>query len=113
MTFLVGLIGVVGLASLLFIMLILARLTQKWELVTKFTSYYRLFYLSSALIGIAILTRLIRVGYLGTNTGPQFLRDPQSLFYLVFYHLPVAIGVTISLGVTWKSWGWLLGESRS
>ena len=112
MRLLSAILGTAGLLSMIFAFLILARLTQKWESVTKLKSHYRLFYVSTALVGIASLVRLIRIGYLdvGLERSPaSALGDPRSWIYLCFYHAPLAIGVTISLGVTWRSWGWLLG----
>ena len=110
MRFLVSIIGTIGLFAMGFVFLILARLTQKWQVVTKIRSYYYMFYVSAVLVGIASIVRLLRIGYLEVKTGPQFLLEPQSWFYLLFYYIPLAVGVTISLGVTWKSWGWLMGE---
>ena len=113
MKLLIAVIGVTGLVAMGFVFLILARLTQKWEVVTKIRSYYYMFYVSAALVGIASVVRLLRIGYLEAKAGPQFLLDSQSWFYLCFYYIPLAVGITISLGVTWKSWGWLLGEASS
>ena len=110
MRLLISVIGMTGLVAMGFVFLILARLTQKWEVVTKIRSYYHMFYVAAVMVGIAVVVRLLRIGYLEAKTGPQFLLEPQSWFYLLFYYIPLAASVTISLGVTWKSWGWLLGE---
>jgi hypothetical protein len=110
MKLLIAVLGVTGLVAMGFVFLILARLTQKWEVVTKVKSHYHMFYVAAALAGIASVVRLLRIGYLDANAGPPFLLEPQSWFYFCFYYVPLAIGITISLGVTWKSWGWLLGE---
>ncbi|MBN1934449.1 MAG: hypothetical protein JW934_07275 [Anaerolineae bacterium] len=111
MRLLFAVIGTAGLVSLASVLLILARLTQKWEVVTKIKSYYRLFYVAAALVGLASISRVLRISYLDSGVGPGFLLEPNSWFYLLLYHLPLAIGMTLSLGVIWKSWGWLLGES--
>ncbi len=110
MKLLISVIGVAGPAAIVFVLLILARLTQKWQVVTKIKSYYAMFYVSAALVGVAAVVRLLNIGYLDADTGPAFLLNSQSWFYLCFYYLPLAVGTTISFGVTWKSWGWLLGE---
>jgi uncharacterized membrane protein YbjE (DUF340 family) len=39
---------------------------------------------------------------------PAVLTDP--IFYLLLHHLPMAIAMSISLGVTWYYWSWLLKE---
>ena len=110
MRLLVAVVGMAGLLSIIFVLLILARLTQKWESVTKVRSYYSLFYLSAALVGAASLARLIRIGYLH-SASPSILCHPHSWFYLCFYYVPLALGLTMSLGVAWRSWGWLLRQS--
>ena len=109
MRLLFAILGTVGLISLASVLLILARLTQKWEVVTKINSHYRLFYVATALVGWASIVRLLRISYIQVAAGPGFLLDPNSRFYLLLYHLPLALSLTISLGVVWKSWGWLLG----
>jgi hypothetical protein len=129
--------GTAGLASIILVLLILARLTQRWEAMTRSKSGFRLFYVAAALVGLASLVRLARIGYLlpravedllatrglsvfksivsHTSESVLFLTyslfEPQSWFYLVFYHLPLAIALTGSLILTWRNWGWLLRES--
>ena len=44
----------------------------------------------------------------GWQTSYPLFND--HLFYLVTYHVPMAIGVTIGLIVTWRYWSWLLTE---
>lgn len=105
-----AILGTAGLIALATVFLILARLTQKWEIVTKIKSYYRLFYVATVLVGLASVVRLLRISYIGVADGPVWLTNPNSWFYLLFYHLPLVVSVTISLGVVWKSWSWLLGE---
>lgn len=138
MRLLIAVMGTVGLASIVLMLLILARLTQKWEAVTRSKSGFRLFYVAAALVALASLVRLARIGYLlprevedllttsglsalgpvvSSTSKPVFLLtyslfEPQSWFYLVFYHLPLAIAVTGSLILTWRNWGWLLSESE-
>ena len=108
MNMVIAVLGTAGLGSVALILLILARLTQKWEVVTKTKSYYHLFRVSAALVILASLTRLVRVGDLSTPMELSFLSEPQSWGYLCFYHAPLAIGVTVSLVVVWRNWGWLL-----
>ncbi len=111
MRVLIAVLGLAGPASILAVLLIMASLTQKWELVTKTKSYYQWFYIAVGLVGAALLTALIRIGYLEVSGGPPVFCDPHSWFYLVFYYVPLAAAMTLGLGLTWKSWGWLLGES--
>jgi len=116
---LIALVGTVGLGAILLALLILAHLTQKWEAVARSNSYYRLFYVAAALVGVASLVRVVRMGHLSPVVGPSIpsaqvlLYEPQSWFYLCFYYIPLATGLTISLWLTWRNWGWLLREQDS
>ncbi len=107
----IAILGTMGLASTFLVLLILAHLTQKWEAVTRQRSYYPLLYVAAALVGLALMARLVRIGYLEPDQCPQWLLDPDSIFYLLLYHVPMAIGVTIGIIVTWRNWKWLLKES--
>ena len=113
MTLLIALAGTAGLGAVVLVTLIMARLTQRWELVTRSRSYYQLFYVSAALLSVASLLRLIRAVHLVADTGSPLLSDPRSWLYLSLYHVPMAIGMTIGLAVTWRNWGWLLREQAS
>jgi len=110
MKLLFAVIGTTGLGSLILMFVILARLTRRWELVTRSRSYYRLLYVAAALIALASLTRLVRTGYLISEAESPVLSEPRSWFYLCFYHTPLIVGAIISLVVTWRNWGWLLRE---
>lgn len=114
-------IGTAGLASVALMLIILARLTKRWEAVTRARSRYRLFYAAGVLVALASLSRLVRIGYLPLTVLKQdtiyqanihpFL-DSGSWFYLVFYHLPLVLAMTLSLILAWKNWGWLLRKKE-
>jgi len=110
LTLLVAIIGTAGLAAIMLVLVIMGRLTQRWELVTRIKSYYYLFYVSAGLVGIASLTRLIRAAYLVSGAGQSVLASPGSWFYVLLYHVPLTVGMAVSLVVTWRNWGWLLKE---
>jgi hypothetical protein len=112
-------IGTAGLASIALMLVILARLTKRWEAVTRARSHYRLFYFACGLVALAALARLVRIGYLPLTTLDPDSSHPANLhlflesgswFYFVFYHLPLALAMTLSLILAWKNWGWLLRE---
>jgi hypothetical protein len=113
---LLAVIGTAGLGAVFSVLVILARLTQKWEAVTRSRSLYRLFYVASGLVALAALVRLVRIGYLeasaSVDASPLLaaIVDPHSWFYLYLYHIPLAVGMTISIWLIWKNWGWLLCE---
>jgi hypothetical protein len=110
MTLLVAIVGTAGLAAIAMMLVILGRLTQRWELVTRSQSHYYLFYVSAGLVGVASLARLVRAGYLVSGAGQTMLANPTSWFYICLYHIPLTVGMAISLVVTWRNWGWLLRE---
>jgi hypothetical protein len=125
---LAAMLGTAGLASVILMLLILGRLTKRWESVTRVVSHYHLFYLAGALVSLAAFTRLVRIAYLTAEYTVQFATDSgrpgsaadrlgsapspfteaRSWFYLAFYHLPLAIAMTISLLLAWRNWGWLV-----
>jgi hypothetical protein len=126
-TLLVAMLGTAGPASVLLMLVILGRLTKRWEAITRTRSYYRWFYAAGTLVALASLSRLIRIGHLplialgqdltgraipavgrpaGAGLSP-FL-ESSSWFYLIFYHLPLVTAMTISLILAWRNWGWLL-----
>jgi hypothetical protein len=107
---LIAVIGTAGTASIVLVLVIMARLTQKWEVVTKSRSYYRLFYVAAGLVTLASLARLARIGYQGSGPEQSALGTSQSWFYLFFYHIPLIAALTISVAITWRNWRWLLRE---
>lgn len=113
MTVLIALAGSAGLGAAVLMTIIIARLTQRWELVTRSRSYYQLFYVSAALLAVASFLRLVRAVHLVADTGSPLLSDPRSWLYVSLYHLPMAIGMTIGVAVTWRNWGWLVREQAS
>ncbi len=103
------LLSPVSTISVIFLFFILARLSEKLGAVTRMPAYYRWFGVGIGFLGIALISQLLRitVSLTGQTSYPLF-NDP--LFYLVTYYLPMAIGVTIGLAVTWRYWSWLLSE---
>jgi len=105
-----AILGSVGLASVIYMLVILARFGRKLGAVTKMRPLYYGYYVAIGCLCLALLAHLIRasVFWAPVDTVPSVLNDP--LFYLLVHHLPMAIAVTISLGVTWHYWSWLLKE---
>jgi len=127
--FVIAVLSTAGLASVALVLLILARLTEKWEAVTRQKSYYRLFYVLAGVIVLLAGVHLYRIAVLvpdqfslvhdtrtlfreqtGVSSSPPELR---AWFYLVFYYLPLALTMTISLLLTWRNWGWLIFSRRA
>jgi len=105
----VGLAGSLGLLAVIFGLFTLAAFSQRMGQVRKMPPLYRGFYLGIACLILALLVRFLRVSVLlAAGEGPAFLNNDW--FYLLAYHLPLALGLTVSLVVTWRYWSWLLRE---
>lgn len=110
MMLLFAVLGTAGLSAVALVLAIIARLTQRWESVTRVKSHYQWFYVSVGLLLIAAFSRLVRSVYLVSDAGPAALTSPWSWVYVLLYHLPLIAGATISVIVAWRNWGWLLRE---
>jgi hypothetical protein len=111
MTSIVGaILGSMGLISILYALLILAQFGRKLGAVTKMQPYYKGYYGAVCLVGLSLVVRFIRVSvfWAPPDTIPSLLNTP--LFYFLLYHLPLAIGLSIGLVITWRYWSWLLKE---
>ena len=103
------LLSPVSTISIIFLFFILARLSEKLGAVTRMPPYYRWFWVGVGFLGIALVSEFLQISVsLKGQTNHQLLNSP--LFYLVTYQLPMAVGVTIGLAVTWRYWSWLLTE---
>jgi hypothetical protein len=105
-----AILGSVGLFSLIYALLILAQFGRKLGAVTKMRPYYKGYHLAACFVGLALVMRFIRatVFWAAPDTIPALLNSPT--FYLLLYHLPLAIGVSLGLVITWHYWSWLLKE---
>ncbi len=105
-----AIVGSMGLVSLMHALVILAQFGRKLGAVTKMPPLYRGYYVAIGCVGLAVVSRLIRSSVFWAS--PQII--PHSLnstaFYLFLYHLPLAVGLSLGLGITWYYWSWLLKE---
>jgi hypothetical protein len=103
-------LGAMGLISVLYALVILAQFGRKLGAVTKMRPFYRGYYVAAGCVGLALVMRFIRasVFWAPRETIPSLLNAPA--FYLLLYHLPLAIGLSLGLAITWHYWGWLLKE---
>jgi len=105
----IGLAGSLGLLAVIATVLTLAALSQRIGEVRKRPPIYRGFYVGVVCLIAAFLIRFLRVSaLLAPPEGPTFLNDDR--FFLLAYHLPLFLGLTVSLVVTWRYWSWLLRE---
>ena len=109
MNVVIGLAGSLGLLAVIYTLFILAALSQRIGAVMTMPPLYRGFYLGAACLSLAFFGRLLRVSaLLASPEKLTFLTD--DLFYVLVYHLPLAVGLTMSLVITWRYWSWLLRE---
>lgn len=105
----IGLAGSLGLLAIIYTLFTVAAFSQRIGEVRKMSPLYRGFYLGAACLSVAFFVRFLRTSVLlAAPEGPAFLNDDW--FYLLAYHLPLALGLTVSLAIVWRYWGWLLRE---
>jgi len=105
----ISLFGSLGILSLLPLIFILAKLSARFGSVVKMAAIYRFYYLALFFVAIGALTHLVVAGAnLEPQKAPGFITSPDFLFFT--YHLPLAIGVTIAIIITWLYWSWLITE---
>jgi hypothetical protein len=97
-------LGTAGTLSLIILFIILARLSERLGAVQKMPASYRYYYVALIFLSIAYLSHL-----LASFTPSSLPTWMTSLWFLFFtHHLPLMIGVTIGLVVTWHYWSWLV-----
>ncbi|HEY75881.1 MAG TPA: hypothetical protein G4O00_06840 [Thermoflexia bacterium] len=101
--------GPIGLVGLIYATFLYMNLSRRLGAVTKMPPYYRGFFLSTVFLGVALVAHVERkTAYLSAAPETAFLLSP--LFGLVFYHIPLFLGVVVDLIIVWKYWSWLLKE---
>ncbi len=109
-------LGPTGLIGLLFALFLYINLSRRLGEVTKMPPRYRWLWGGVVFVGVALVVSILgRAAHLSSRAEVTPLTSPE--FALFFYHIPLFIGVTISLIAIWKYWSWLLtgeqeGEDR-
>lgn len=105
----VPLLGTFSTLSLLLLFYILAKLSERFGSVIRMRPIYRYYYVALVFLAIGYGTHLVEAYAVSNpNVVPVWLLTPW--FLLVAHHLPLTIGVTIGLVVTWRYWSWLVTE---
>lgn len=104
-----SLLGALGTLSVLFLFYILARLSERFGSVIKMRPQYRYYYVALVFLLVGWIAQLLVIA---ADLMPTTLQTwlHSSWFVLLVYYVPVAIGVTIGLVVTWRYWSWLVVE---
>jgi len=102
-------LGPLGLLSIVYLGLLLANLSRRFSAVTKMAGYHRYFSVANGFVALAAVSQLIRgTAALAPQLAVSVLLEPW--FALVTFHVPLAVGVTLALALTWYYWGWILKE---
>jgi len=108
---LTAILGSFGLLAVIYTLYILAHLSRRYGQVIKLAPYYRGFYVSIGFVCLALVSHLMKGSVItASQQAPSLLTDDR--FYLFTYYLPLALAVTVALGVAWRYWGWLLKEQQ-
>jgi hypothetical protein len=105
------LLGTLGILSVMFLFYILARLSERLGAVQKMSLKYRYYYVALVFLTVAYLTQLlVSRAVSAPENFPSWLTSLW--FAFIAHHLPLTIGVSIGLYVTWHYWSWLVVVKR-
>ncbi len=98
-------LSVLAVVGALYATWLLFNFSRRMTEVTRMAEHYRWFIVGEVFLGVALLGYVL-LSNAALVHGPPFLLSP--LFALLAFHLPLALGVGISLVVTLIYWGWLV-----
>jgi hypothetical protein len=111
MNYLSAPLGSLSLLAVLYMYYILANLSKRYGEVIRLPPYYRGFYAGIALICVSFFGHLIQDSVIiAPDQAPSLLTNDA--FYLLTYYLPLALAVTVGLGVAWRYWSWIWREQQ-
>ncbi len=100
-------LGPISLIGLLFVLDVYYNLSLRLGEVNRMPPYYRRFLIGIGFVGVATLVQIVRVAAsLSCHPEARHLLSPT--FSLFAFHLPLLIGVFISVLTAWRYWSWLL-----
>jgi len=100
-------LGPVGLAALFSAIYLYSNLSSRLGAVTKMPPYHRWFFVGGAFTGLALVMSILRsAAYLSCSPEAKGFTSPRS--GLLFFHIPLLIGMVITLATAWRYWAWLL-----
>jgi len=110
MTIIGAIVSSIALVAIIYALVILAQFGRKLGAVTKMRPLYKGYYVAMGLTGLALIMHFVRasVFWAPAQSTPVALNAPA--VYLILYHLPLVIGLSLALGITWYYWSWLLKE---
>lgn len=104
-----SLLGTLGTLSVLVLFYILAKLSERFGSVIKMRPQYRYYYVALVFLFVGWIAQLL---FMAADLMPANFQTwiQSSWFVLLVYYIPVTIGVTIGLVITWRYWSWLVAE---
>lgn len=96
-------LGAVGTLAVIYLFYILGRLSERLGSVERMPPIYRYYYVAVIFLVIALITQVLAAQVI---TSASY--SPTDTILLLGHHLPLAIGATIGLVVTWRYWSWLV-----
>jgi hypothetical protein len=107
----VSFLGTLGALSVIFLFYIFARLSERLGSVERMAPLYRYYYVAIFFLAIGYFTQLL-MGHVDSSPEnfPAWFSSPW--LPLLGHHVPLTVGVTIGLVVTWRYWSWLVTEHR-
>jgi hypothetical protein len=104
-----SLLGALSTLSIIVILYVLAKLSERFGTVIKMRPRYRYYYIGLSLVFICWIAQLLVIVVNLMPTSTQIWLN-SAWFLLLAFYLPIAIGVTIGLAITWRYWSWLVAE---
>ena len=105
----VSLLGILDTLSIIVLLYVLAKLSERFGSVIKMPPIYRYYYWAAALVVMGLITQLLTA----VVDPPVLLNNLSKPWLLLFlYDVPVSIGLTMSLVITWRYWRWLVNENN-
>jgi hypothetical protein len=110
MSLVLALAGCLGEAAIVYAVVILARLSEKLGAVTKMPPYYKGFYIALGLLCLSLASRLVHISTAFAMPGQTVPLLTTEGFYLLTPPLPLALGMSLSMVISGRYWGWLVKE---
>jgi hypothetical protein len=105
----ISFLGTLGTLSIIILFYIFAKLSERLGSVERMEPMYRYYYVAIFFLAIGYITHLLLANViLSPEDFPAWLTSPW--LPLLGYYIPLTIGVSIGLVVTWRYWSWLVTE---
>jgi len=100
-------LGPMGLVGILFVLDVYYNLSRRLGEVNRMPPYYRRFLIGSGFVVVALIAQIIRIAaHISCEPQLSLLLSPS--FGLITFHLPLLIGISVSVFTAWRYWSWLL-----